>query len=182
MSDLSSRSPSRHPKTLNECGVDGHLGRCVYVCKSDLDRVLPSADNDLRFYFSSHLASQKRLWRSLMDRGANGCIFGSDVRIVNYYDEYVDLNGIDDHTVRNLQLAEGCAYAMTDHGPCILHIHQGAAMSDVMRYSEFWTVRFMERFVPFQGLNYARTHDESCVVATWFEYDLPLTRDVYPSL
>ena len=130
MSDLSSRSPSRHPKTLNECGVDGHLGRCVYVCKSDIDRVLPSADNDLRFYFSSHLASQKRLWRSLMDRGANGCIFGSDVRIVNYYDEYVDLNGIDDHTVRNLQLAEGCAYVMTDHGPCILHIHQGAAMSD----------------------------------------------------
>ena len=54
----------------------------------------------------------------------------------------------------------------------------GSEQWGVMRYSEFWTVRF----VPFRGLYYAHTHDESCVVATWFEYDLPLTRDVYPGL
>ena len=65
-----------------------------------------------------------------MDRGANGCIFGTDVRIVKLYNEYVDLNGIDEHTVRNLQLAEACAYVRTNRGPAILHIHQGAVMSD----------------------------------------------------
>ena len=65
-----------------------------------------------------------------MDRGANGCIFGTDVRIVKLYNENVDLNGIDKHTVRNLQLAEACAYVQTNRGPAILHIHQGAVMSD----------------------------------------------------
>ncbi|CAB9525513.1 Retrotransposon protein [Seminavis robusta] len=64
-----------------------------------------------------------------MDRGANGCILGKDVRVVHLYGRYIDLSGIDDHTVQNLQLATAAAYILTDHGPIIGLFHQGAIMS-----------------------------------------------------
>ncbi|CAB9524801.1 Retrotransposon protein [Seminavis robusta] len=69
------------------------------------------------------------MWRALMDRGANGCILGKDVRVIHRYGQFIDLSGIDDHTVQNLQLATAAAYILTDHGPIIGLIHQGAAMS-----------------------------------------------------
>ncbi|CAB9503626.1 Retrotransposon protein [Seminavis robusta] len=71
------------------------------------------------------------MWRALMDRGANnGCILGKDVRVIQCYGQFIDLSGIDDHTVQNLQLATAAAYILTDHGPIIGLIHQGAAMSN----------------------------------------------------
>ncbi|CAB9515648.1 Retrotransposon protein [Seminavis robusta] len=69
------------------------------------------------------------MWRALLDRGANVCILCKDVRVIHRYGQFIDLSGIDDHTVQNLQRATAAAYILTDHGPLIGLIHQGAAMS-----------------------------------------------------
>ena len=63
-----------------------------------------------------------------MDRGANGCIFGKDVRVVQKTGKCIDLSGIDNHTVQNLELATVAAYILTDYGPIIGIFHQGAIM------------------------------------------------------
>ena len=65
-----------------------------------------------------------------MDRGANGCILGKDVRVVHHTGQFIDLNGIDNHTVRHLQLVTGAAHILTDHGPIIGLFHQSALMTD----------------------------------------------------
>ena len=74
--------------------------------------------------------SHHRIWRTLVDRGANGCILGRDTRVVNLTDQYIDLNGIDDHTVRNLRIGTGAGYVLSNQGPIILKFHQGAIMQD----------------------------------------------------
>ncbi|CAB9529787.1 Retrotransposon protein [Seminavis robusta] len=87
-------------------------------------------DTKLQAYWSSSRSHIPLMWRALMDRGANGCILGKDVRVIHRYGQFIDLSGIDDHTVQNLQLATAAAYILTDHGPIIGLIHQGAAMSN----------------------------------------------------
>ena len=65
-----------------------------------------------------------------MDRGANGSIIGSDMRLISTQDQYIDLSGIDDHTVRHLQMVTAGAVAETQKGSIIAIIHQGASMPD----------------------------------------------------
>ena len=84
----------------------------------------------VQYNVSNYARSKSLLWRALMDRGANGCILGKDVRVVHKTGQFIDLNGIDNHTVQNLQLVTGAAYIRTDHGPIIGLFHQSAAMRD----------------------------------------------------
>ena len=70
-----------------------------------------------------------RQWKALMDRGANGCIIGDDMRVIHKLPNgYVHLTGIDDHTVSDLPLVTAGAYVNTSLGPVILIVHQGAHM------------------------------------------------------
>ena len=46
----------------------------------------------------------KSLWWGLVDRGANGGIAGSDSRVIQRTGRYINLSGVDDHTVRNLEI------------------------------------------------------------------------------
>ena len=66
----------------------------------------------------------------LVDRGANGCIIGSNMTILDRTDRYIDLTGIEDHTVRALQIVQAACVVETHIGPAILHIYQGAHMPD----------------------------------------------------
>ena len=75
----------------------------------------------------SSRANQKRC---LVDRGANGCIIGSDMSIVSRTNKYIDLTGIEDHTVRELNIVHAACVAKTHLGVAILHTHQGAYMPD----------------------------------------------------
>ena len=72
-------------------------------------------DNIVR-YRVSYEHSHHRIWRTLVDRGANGCILGKDTRVVHLTDQYIDLNGIDDHTVRNLRIGTGAGLVMSNQG------------------------------------------------------------------
>ena len=86
-------------------------------------------DNIVRYRVSNE-HSHHRIWRTLVDRGANGCILGKDTRVVHLTDQYIDLNGIDDHTVRNLRIGTGAGLVMSNQGPVVLRFHQGAIMHD----------------------------------------------------
>ena len=71
-----------------------------------------------------------KLWMALVDRGANGGISGSDTRIVEdgRTGKFIDLCGIDNHTVNQVELVTCGAYVRSLQGPIILIIHQYARM------------------------------------------------------
>ena len=66
----------------------------------------------------------------LVDRGANGCIIGFDMTIVSRTNKCIDLTGIEDHTVRELNIVHAACVVKTHLGYVILHIYQGAYMPD----------------------------------------------------
>ena len=68
--------------------------------------------------------------RGLVDRGANGSIAGSDMRVINTQESYIDLEGVTDHIIRQLQLVTAGAYVLTDQGPIIMVVHHAAHMPD----------------------------------------------------
>ena len=100
--------------------------------------VLSSADNGQprahtlvhNYRLTIHARYLSRKWRALIDRGANGCIIGSDMRVIAQHHATINLNGIDDHTVANLPLVQSGGVVRTDRGHVILIIHQGAHMPD----------------------------------------------------
>ena len=110
-------------------------------------QVMPSAENDPRetsgqptavmspvtsdlrgreYTISIYARNFTKLWRALLDRGANGCIIGSCMRVFAFLEGTIHLNGIDDHTIQNLRLVNAGAYCLTDQGPRIIIANLGA--------------------------------------------------------
>jgi hypothetical protein len=79
---------------------------------------------------SVNLNKLDRHWNALVDRGANGCIAGRDTRIIRKTTQTVDLSGIDNHTVRNLDIVQAGGVTRTQHGDAIVVINQAAYMPD----------------------------------------------------
>jgi hypothetical protein len=97
--DLSSPTNDNKDKP-HECGV--------VSCPTD---GLPSAGNGSRELTSTkwsvntqHLKSPHTDWKALIDRGANGCIAGRDMKVIEVTERTIDLSEIDNHTVLNLRL------------------------------------------------------------------------------
>ena len=67
-----------------------------------------------------------RLKHALVDRGANGCIIGDDMRRIRSLGRYTSLVGVHDHTVPDLELVQAAAFVQTQRGPIILVVNQGA--------------------------------------------------------
>lgn len=63
---------------------------------------------------------------SLMDSGANGGMAGDDVIIVEKTNRKVDITGLDNHQVNNLDIVTAAGLVHTQRGPCILLLHQYA--------------------------------------------------------
>jgi hypothetical protein len=63
---------------------------------------------------------------SLIDRGANGGLVGDDVRIIAKTGKFVDVAGIDNHTVNDLELVTAAGYVNTNRGPRIVILNQYA--------------------------------------------------------
>lgn len=63
---------------------------------------------------------------ALVDRGANGGIAGSDVRIISKTDRKVDVSGIDDHEMNNLPVVSAGGVVNTQRGPVLAIFHQYA--------------------------------------------------------
>ena len=97
-------------------------------------QVPPSAHNDhdshRPYTISVYARYIRKHWQALVDRGANGIIVGNDMRLIAHSGGSVNLNGLDDHTVRDLPLVQAGAYVLTNLGPRILIVNQGAYMPD----------------------------------------------------
>jgi hypothetical protein len=67
---------------------------------------------------------------ALMDRGANGGIAGKDTRVIFRTGMYLSLSGIDNHTVRNLELVTVVTVVKSHAGDILLVMRQFAYMPD----------------------------------------------------
>ena len=63
---------------------------------------------------------------SLVDRGANGGIAGSDVRIIEKLHRNVDVQGIDNHKMENIPIVTAGGVTKTQRGEVILILNQYA--------------------------------------------------------
>jgi hypothetical protein len=63
---------------------------------------------------------------ALIDRGANGGIAGSDVRIISKSDRAVNITGIDDHEMKNIPIGTVGAVVKSQRGEVIAIMHQYA--------------------------------------------------------
>lgn len=92
-------------------------------------RMLPTATIG-RVTYRINKRALEAIWRALMDRGANGGIAGSDMRVLIPTGRYIDLSGIDDHTVGNLELVTATAVMRSQRGEFIGIFHWYARMPE----------------------------------------------------
>jgi hypothetical protein len=67
---------------------------------------------------------------SLVDRGANGGVLGSDVLILETTSRSVNIVGIDNHEITNIPICTGAGYTRSQHGPIIVTMHQYAYLGN----------------------------------------------------
>ena len=95
--------------TPKEVTIDGKRYREVHMAKS--------------LYCFSHVRDSRG---ALVDRGANGGICGSDVRIIHKTGRKVDVQGIDNHQVVDIPIVTAGAVVSTQRGPAVIIMNQYA--------------------------------------------------------
>ena len=75
------------------------------------------------YHVSKHSSSH---YGSLIDRGANGGLAGSDVRILERSGTTVSVTGIDNHKLPGLDIVTCAALLHTNHGKVVLIMHEYA--------------------------------------------------------
>ena len=75
------------------------------------------------YHVSKHSSSH---YGSLIDRGANGGLAGSDVRIVERTGRTVSVTGIDNHELPGLDIVTCATLLHTNHGKVVLIMHEYA--------------------------------------------------------
>ena len=119
-------SPQRTKARKNDSGVHGqsittvssaYTGPC-YLANSHEQDSTPNNENKTNYHINCR--QTRRLWASLIDRGANGGIAGTDTRVIDTTSRTIDLSGIDDHTVRNLPIVTAGGVVRSNRGEIIL--------------------------------------------------------------
>ena len=107
---------------------------------------------------------------SLVDRGANGGIAGSDMRVTCQSDCIVDMRGIDNHRMNNVLIVSAGGVVSTDQGDVIIVCHQCACMSK----GKF--IHFSEQFEHCQNMvdDRARKVGGEQVITALDGYHIPL--------
>ena len=75
------------------------------------------------YHVSKHSSSH---YGSLIDRGANGGLAGSDVRVLERTGRTVSVTGIDNHELPGLDIVTCAALLHTNHGKVVLIMHEYA--------------------------------------------------------
>ena len=71
---------------------------------------------------------KKLIAQALADRGANGTIAGKGCRIGDRTDRYIDVTGIKDHTIQELNIVEALFVAKSTRGNMVVHCPESAHM------------------------------------------------------
>jgi hypothetical protein len=78
---------------------------------------------NVHYFVSAHNVKRRG---ALVDRGANGGIAGDNTRVIHKQLRKVDVTGIDNHEMTNLQIVDTASWAMSNKGPVILIFNQYA--------------------------------------------------------
>ena len=93
------KSNPKPTETLHVSAVEGRPSRILPCAENDHTDDIPHSDKGYRI--TINLRDVIRLWGAMVDRGANGCIIGKDMSVIERIDLTIDLSGLDDHTVRS---------------------------------------------------------------------------------
>jgi hypothetical protein len=99
----------------------------------DIRRVMSKASTrtvkmaDISYTVS--INQQKATTHSLVDRGANGGVAGNDVRIIFKTNRTVDIRGIDNHQVTDIDIGTVGGVVQSQKGPIIAVMHQYALLN-----------------------------------------------------
>ena len=100
----------------------------------DIKRVMSKSNTrsvnltHLEYRVSYHKSSTGKSW-SLVDRGANGGVAGSDVRVIFKTGRTFDIRGIDNHHVNDIDIVTVGGVVSTQRGPVIVILHQYALLN-----------------------------------------------------
>ena len=95
----------------------------IYPTKSarkSSEKTLTKAGSRTQYRINLNSHTRKSLWSALIDGGANGGIAGNDASKIAGTGIYIDLCGVDDHTVSNLELITAGAVVKSQVGPIII--------------------------------------------------------------
>jgi hypothetical protein len=115
---------------------------------ADIRRVLGGADGEKKMKANLHyIISEHRAIRpgSLIDRGANGGIAGSDVRVISKTDRTIDVSGIDDHRMNDLRIVTAGGVVKSHLGDILVILHQyahapqGKTIHSCLQLEDFFT-------------------------------------------
>ena len=121
IASFSSSPPLGNSKKLNESGMTGHS----YDRKSSIAvQGQPKRDSyhACQVQCNVNVSAKTAKKQCLVDRGANGCIIGADMTVIERTSKFIDLTGIEDHTVRELNIVHAACVAKTHRGHVILHL------------------------------------------------------------
>ena len=83
----------------------------------------------------------------MIDRGANGSLAGSDVRVISQVnDGKINVEGIDNHQLTDIPLVTAAGVITTQKGPVIVimnqyaHINQGNTIHSSGKFEAFGTI------------------------------------------
>jgi hypothetical protein len=147
LADMGHPSPTNNSlnesdnEKFHDCGNDSELLVHLTDCSSpmangDIRKVLASASshkknennclqsNMLEYTISRH--SIIGTTSSLIDRGANGGLAGSDVKVINKTGRSASITGINDHTLPDLDIVTTAGLVESQNGPIIVVLHQYA--------------------------------------------------------
>ena len=118
--------------------------------------------SNMHYIISRH--SQSVPQGSLIDRGANGGIAGSDVRVIAKTDQTIDVSGIDNHRLNDLPIVTAGGVVQTQRGPAVAILHQyayarnGKTVHSCLQLEDFAT-DVNDRPRKLQGLQRLKTLD-----------------------
>ena len=82
------------------------------------------------YRISAYARDMRRRGKTLIDRGANGCIKGNNMRRIAPHKGSTHVHGLKNHTLRDLPLVQAGATVKSNRGPVILIVNQAAALDD----------------------------------------------------
>ena len=77
----------------------------------------PTSERNTNHHYSYHVAQASQVKHgSLVDRGANGVLAGSDVRILSRSSRKCTVTGIDSHELQSIDVVQCATLVETNHG------------------------------------------------------------------
>ena len=83
----------------------------------------------ITYQVSSHKQDDQQ--GTLIDRGANGCVTGADMRVIAETDRIVDVTGVNNHQATDLKIVSAGGVVKSNRGELIAIVHQSAHMPNV---------------------------------------------------